>query len=289
MYISFITDEATQKPKEFIRLAKKYEIESLELRTVENRKVCEMSKAEILELKKQLDDEGITVCCISSFVFKSDIEEEWQSQFDILKHALENAEYMGVSVLRIFSFIRREVNRKDYHSQIVDALNQAAEIARPHNKKLAIENCRKTMHSSGAELGALFEDLSDCETIRVLWDPANSMMCGLDTQPEVNGYYKVAPYVSHVHIKDPRIFDNGNRAYVPLGEGQFNLEGQIRELKKNNYDQCLSLETHWRKNRIMSFKDFDFPGGDSFSKSGYEATDKDLSLLQESLMKVQQS
>jgi L-ribulose-5-phosphate 3-epimerase len=277
MNFTFITDEAAQEPREFIELAEKYRIRSVELRSVQNQKVSEMNGLARKELKKILDDAGLSVCCLDSFVFKGDIDGNLQLELDKLKIAIENALWLKAPLIRIFTFLRRP-DREVYYQRILDAVLKAGEITDGSGVKLAIENCRKTMNATGAELGELFKNLKS-DVFTVLWDPANSQFCRLDPAPVKNGYPIVAERISHVHLKDPYVPESGESEYVTLGRGHLDLKGQLMELSKRNYNGYLSLETHWRPNRKMNLTEFDLPGGQDFSNSGYEATDKDLSTV----------
>lgn len=277
MKYTYITDEASQDPKEFIRLAAQFNLDSVELRTVNGKRVCEMEDRELQELKGALDYANLTVCCLDTFVFKQNVECNLETEFDKLKKAIDIALYIGAPIIRIFTFLRTE-NRDLYEGKITEVLLRAGEIIEKSGVKLAIENCRKTNHSSGAELELLFRNLSN-EVFTVLWDPANSLMSGVDLNPEKNGYPLIAQKISHIHIKDPYIFTNGDRKYVTLGKGQLNIIEHFRQLMKDKYDKYISLETHWRSNRDMSLAEFDIPGGEGFSSSGYSATENDLHTL----------
>lgn len=134
------------------------------------------------------------------------------------------------------------------------------------------------MHATGAELGELFEDIKS-EILTVLWDPANSQFCKLDLNPVTNGYKIIQDRVSHVHMKDPFVSESAESEYVTLGKGYLDIKGQLRELSKHQYNGYISLETHWRPDRKMHLTEFDVPGGQEFSNSGYEATEKDLQSL----------
>jgi sugar phosphate isomerase/epimerase len=134
------------------------------------------------------------------------------------------------------------------------------------------------MHSSGAELAALLAELKS-PVFAAVWDPGNSLLGGSDSDPVANGYPAIAPYIGHVHIKDPYQYADGSRVYVAVGSGLLGIERQIRLLAADGYRGYVSLETHWRPDRVMSQAELDFPGGETFSASGYAATKADLERL----------
>lgn len=274
---TLITDEATQSPAEILLLAQRFDLDSVELRTVLDTPVYDLSQDQQRELRAQLRDAGLGVCCIASSAFKSDIDADHDQELEKLGRALATAVFFESPLIRVFSFWRRP-HPESYHSQIVDALERAGQLAKPYGVRLAVENGKRTMHSTGRELAALMRDLDD-QVFSVVWDPGNSIFGGNDLQPVTEGFPYIAAYVRHVHIKDPYVSSDGHREYVHLGMGQLDLRGQIRALREHDYDGFLSLETHWRPDRVLPETQLDYPGGESFSHTGYTATQQSLEIL----------
>jgi L-ribulose-5-phosphate 3-epimerase len=281
---TFITDEATQEPSVFIKLAGQFSLDSLELRTVSGKHISDFGSSERHQLKSQLQDAGIGVCCIDSSVFKSDIDGEPETELDKLHRALDTAAYLNAPLIRIFTFWRREP-RELYLERVSHALLAAGAIAEPYGIGLAIENGKRTMHSTGAELGVLMRHLNP-NIFSVVWDPANSIFGGTDYHPVTGGYPNLAEFVSHVHLKDPRVNGDGRCEYVELGKGDFQLDLQLELLRSNGYRGYVSLETHWRPQRVLKNIELDYPGGDKFSESGYAATAASLCTLRAALQAV---
>lgn len=281
MKLTFITDEATQDTSTFIDLAREFQIDSVELRTVANKHVSNFNESERIELHSRLQDANLKICCIGSSVFKCDLDVDLNNEMNKLRKSLEIAQYLGAPLVRIFTFWRKE-DREKYLDKVKTALLLALEVARPTGIGLAIENGKRTMHSTGAELEALVREL-DTSVFSILWDPGNSIYGGTDLQPVTNGYPCIAAFVSHVHIKDPLVYSTGKRQYVELGKGQLELAAQIEALRKNRFKGYISLETHWRPQHVMSEVELDYPGGEKFSNSGYTATRSSLARLRDLL------
>lgn len=271
MKLTFITDEASQEPSEFIALAHKHDCDAIELRSVQERHISKFEGDERRELRDRLRGEGLAVCAIDSPVFKSDIDEDHELQYEKLRRSLEAAEYFGAPMVRIFSFWRKD-DREQYLERSTDAVRKAADIARPTGIRLVVENGKRTMHATGAELEELMNAV-DTDVVRVLWDPGNCIFGRTDMNPVANGYPRIKQWVDHVHVKDPRVHADGDRAYVKLGEGQLAIPTQLQALRDEHYDGYISLETHWRPGRVFKDIELDYPGGESFSDSGYGATD----------------
>lgn len=283
MNITYITDEATQDPKEFIGLAKKYNINALELRSVNNKNVAEMPVDEVKQLNALLTDNGINVCCLDSFVFKSDLFSDFKSELDKLKIALQNADVLGTNNIRIFSFLRKESPEK-YFDEIAERLTRAGELCKGTNVTLSLENCRRAMTCTALELKK-YLDVLDNNVFSALWDPANSLFCEMDLDPVGCGYELIKDKITHIHVKDPYL-NNGKNKYVTLGQGCMDWHSQLKKLKLDFYKGYISLETHWRPDKAMDLKEFDLPGGEHFSKNGYEATERDLIYMKKMISKV---
>ena len=276
MKLTFITDEASQSPDEFLTLAHEFDLDAVELRSVFDRNVADLGPTQQHLLLSTLRDAGIGVCCIGSPVFKCDIDTPLDTELDKLKSALDAAALLESPLVRIFTYWRR-ADPVQYQDRVVRALTLAGELAKPYGITLTIENGKRTMHATGHELRELFRHL-DATAYSVLWDPGNSIFSGLDSNPIEHGYPAIAHLVGHVHIKDPAVYCD-SREYVALGNGQLDLAAQLEALSEHHYPGYISLETHWRPDRRLPETLLDYPVGVVFSSSGYEATRQSLSVL----------
>lgn len=277
MKLSFITDEATQEPSGFVELARRFSVDSVELRTVWGEHVAKLDGRRLGVLRRSLEDAGIGVCCVDSSVFKCDIDADLQDEVEEFRRCADVASRLNTNTVRVFTFWRR-ARRERYETRILEALSLLEEPAKSAGVRVVVENGRRTMHCTGAELRLLLKEL-DGATFSALWDPGNCIYGGTDFRPISNGYPEIARFVSHVHIKDPRVYVGGRREYVELGKGQLDLERQIEALREDGYGGFVSLETHWRPDRVFAPYELDRPGGRVFSGAGYEATMTSLQTL----------
>ncbi|MEO1528097.1 MAG: sugar phosphate isomerase/epimerase family protein [Planctomycetota bacterium] len=282
MQLTFITDEATQQPREFVDLAQRFGLETLEIRTVFGKKLIDLADFELDDLTKRMKDVGLNVCCLDSDVFKCDLGDPVEIQLDNLRRFAEVAVFLGCPLVRIFTFWRNDHPAK-YHREIVDRLMKAGEIASQFGVVPCIENGRRTMHCTGAELSDLFHDL---DLFKVVWDPANSVFGDTDRDPLRNGYPKIEKSIAHVHLKDPIYRSEEDREYVELGKGQLGIESHLRALQASGYTGAISLETHWRTERVIAPGKLDIPGGTDFSGDGYEATVISLGYLKHLMTEI---
>jgi|SRR5579859_586244 len=273
VHLSFITDEASDEPAEFLRLARQFGVHALELRSVHGVHVAKLDPASRRELRASLDDANVGVCCIDSPVFKCDIDSSISPQLDVLRRAIDTAAYFDCSFIRVFSFWRRP-DPAQYHDRIVEALSQAAEIARPAGMRLLIENGKSTMHSSGRELADLLYAV-DPRVYAALWDPGSCLYGGTEVNPVEAGYPLVKSRILHVHIKDPSVYRGAKPALLERGIRNLDLARQLDCLREEGYSGYVSLETHWRA---------DPAARDDSPASAYAATERALASLHALLM-----
>ena len=83
--------------------------------------------------------------------------------------------------------------------------------------------------------------------IRVMWGPADTMNCG-ESDAAYAGFTNVRPYLHSLHIKDLHVNDGLSLDfdYKPVGEGDVDFPGVLRNLRDNRVDAVLSLATHFR-------------------------------------------
>ena len=71
------------------------------------------------------------------------------------------------------------------------------------------------------------------------WDPANLCLGG-EESVFPNGYNMLKPYIRHIHLKNWRPEEN----WTTMDDGVLNWVEIITALKRDGYDQYLSIETH---------------------------------------------
>jgi sugar phosphate isomerase/epimerase len=129
--------------------------------------------------------------------------------------------------------------------RIVHGLRLACDLARDEGVHLLLENVRSCWNNTGVNSARIVE-LTNRAELSILWDPANDFVSsGL---PFATGYTAVKPYIAAVHCKDARIVDpaTGLTAWMPIGQGDADMPGQIATLLDDGFTGPVLLETHWR-------------------------------------------
>jgi len=255
--VAVITDEFTQDFERMCKTAVELDIPALEVRTVWDRNIVDLSDEQVRELKRLADDHGRTICGLASPVFKcvhpqgGPIDERFHQdafkaahgfdkQLEILDRALDIAAMLDAPMIRVFSFWRT-VEPLALQGAIIESLNQAVEAAAPRGVKIGLENEHACNLSTGEEVKPVF-DVIERPELGLVWDPANSSVSGFQGFPDD---YRKAPIkrIIHVHAKDG-FFEDGMDWGV-IGEGSVGWAGQLSALVEDGYDGIVSVETHW--------------------------------------------
>lgn len=206
-------DEADPAISGQIRALKENGIGRIELRGVEGQNVTTLTCAQMKELRKRLDDEGIRVWSIGSPIGKIEIGQPFGEHLELFRHTLELAVLAGAEKMRIFSFYVNPEAAADHKQEVIDRLGQMVDAARGSGVVLCHENEKQIYGDIPQRCVQLHEALLE---LRAVYDPANFIQCGADT---MQAWQMLAPYVDYIHMKDAR----ADGVVVPPGEGLANV------------------------------------------------------------------
>ncbi len=269
--VAIITDEFSQDFEQICTAAAELGIPALEVRTIWNKNIADMSDAEVSEIDKLAKASELRIVSVASPVFKctlpggGDIDHRfeqdafhsahtYEDQPRILRRSLAIARVLGASIVRVFSFWRT-VNPKQVTGRVVDALREATGIAAPTGIRIGLENEHACNVGTAAEAAQVLAAIDDA-SLGLVWDPANAYVAGEVPFPDG---YNLLPRerIFHVHAKDGVMPAGSDRMmWGELGTGQVDWKGQLAALTQHGYPGMVSLETHWGG-----------PGGDKFQGS----------------------
>ncbi|MBN1459660.1 MAG: sugar phosphate isomerase/epimerase [Armatimonadetes bacterium] len=247
MKLAVFTDEVSQRPEEAVRLAVRYGLDAVELRSAWNKPVQHLTDAEVDHLRGLLDAHELATAALASPVFKCELEDEAarRDNLDYLRSCARIAKKLGTNIVRVFTFWKRGPSEPVWDT-IKQRFAPALPIAEQEEVILAVENEHACYCATAAETGRLVAEL-DSPVVRVVWDPANEVHAEKGTTPFPDAYEFVKRFVVHVHVKDAvRNPKTNTPALTAVGEGQIDWPGQLRALLASDYQGYASLETHWR-------------------------------------------
>lgn len=246
-------DEISPNLHEQVATLAEENIHHLELRSVSETNVLDLSTAELQQVKDTLDGSGVAVSSIGSPIGKIAITDEFGPHLDRFERALEAARSLNAPYIRIFSFFIPENDEAgDYRDEVLSRLQRLVERATGADVILLHENEK---HIYGDVPERCLDILSSVNSplLRAAWDPANFVQCGV--QPHIAGYEMLRPFIEYVHVKDA-LLQSGD--VMPAGEGDGDMRETVRALRDSGFDGFFSLEPHLA--RAGSFSGFSGPG-----------------------------
>ena len=271
--LGVITDEVSQDIFEAAEFAKKHELDSLEIRSVNNHSPYELTDKDVAEIKKAANENGLKVAAISSPLFKCDFYDDSARAEHIkgFKRCVEIAKELGASMIRGFDFWENGVSLEER----VSAYKPIIEICEKENITCVIE-FDPSIHSSTPYKVAELVNAINHPNIKALFDPGNTPFADNSIPPFPNGYNSLIPNIKHIHIKDPVIID-GKVDCVKVGDGNIvDYVGLFKQLIKDDYNGNIMLETHYRKNIELTEEQLKRPGGSAFSNGAYPASEESI-------------
>lgn len=272
MKLAVFTDEVSQDLDRAVRLATRFSLEAVEIRSVWNKPVQHLTDEEVARLRATLDTAGLKVCAIASPVFKCELDDDaaHREHLDYLRRCAHVAKALDTNLVRLFTFWKRGPSAPVW-DRIKEKFRPALDIAAEAAITLGLENEASTYCATAAETRRFVEEMAS-PLLKIVWDPCNEVYADEGITPYPDAYRLVEPWVVHVHVKDARRDPGAREATItPVGEGQVDWRGQFRELLDRGYTGYASLETHWRP-QALTEEQMNRPGGEAFSESGEYAS-----------------
>lgn len=267
-------DEIDASLEHQIRVLKKLHMNHVEMRGVDGKNLVDYSEAEAKEIKKRLDDNGISLSAIGSPLGKIGIKEDFAPHMELYKHTVELAHIMGTPNIRMFSFYGTEKEAPTvYREEVMDRLGQFADYAVSNDVVLLHEN-EKGIYGEMAEGCLDIMKQFYGEHFKAVFDFANFVQARQDT---LEAYEMLRPYIAYIHVKDA-LWKDGS--VVPAGYGDGNVKEILKKLKADGYKGYLSLEPHLTE--FAGFAALEKNGKTEGKLSGEEA----FTLAHDSLVKL---
>lgn len=238
--------------KDSFGLAKKAGFEGVELGLEESVGEITLSSTEkdLLEIKKQAQDEGISLYSVASGLywsyFLNDDEEEVRSKAqDIVKKQLECASVLGCdSILVIPGCVNAEFAAAgkimDYercYDRSLESINKVKEYAKQYKVNIGLENVWNKFLLSPLEMRS-FIDAVDSEWVGSYLDIGNTLYC---SYPE-HWIKALGKRIKKVHFKDYRVDAGGLHGFVDLLAGDVNYPAVVEALTAVGYDDWVTAE-----------------------------------------------
>jgi inosose dehydratase len=184
------------------------------------------------ELRKQLNDAGLTFLAVYSganLIFPEILSEElWR-----IRRGADAAAELGAQHLVVGGGAKRTTPATDEdYRRLADGLNQVVKMAEERGMTAHYHPHLTTMAETPEQIRKVFE-LSD---IHFCPDTAHLAAAGGKPEEMILTY---GDRIAYVHLKD---FRRDPFAFLPLGEGELNMEAILQTLLKIEYTGWLLVE-----------------------------------------------
>ena len=234
-FIDEISDDFSLQCKIASGLGLRY----VEVRSAWGTNILDLDSDQVSKLQETLATYGLKVSSIGSPIGKISIDDEFSPHLDRMRHAVEVAEVLEASYIRIFSFfIPAGVDPDSRRDEVLSRMAALAEVAAGADVILVHENEKEIYGDVPRRCLDIVTSVSS-PRLQLAWDPANFVQVGV--RPFTEGYALLRPHVGYIQIKDALLAD---ATVVVAGAGDGEVVETIRALRADGFDGFFSLEPH---------------------------------------------
>jgi 3-dehydroshikimate dehydratase len=240
--ISAFADEIDPDPQKQVDMLRQCGVRHVELRSILNTNVLDLTDLQVRELKSLLDKSGITLSAIGSPIGKIKIDEPFEPHLKRFRRALELCKVFGTPNIRVFSYYLTDGGDwDDWRRDILDRIWETCKLAGKAGVRLLHENEHRIYGDDPARVADLMETIreqADGDCFHAVYDPANYVFCGFDPW---DAWQRTKRWTVHFHIKD---WVKGEQHGRVAGEGQGRIPDVLADAVKDGYDGFATLEPH---------------------------------------------
>jgi sugar phosphate isomerase/epimerase len=232
-------DEISTELEEQLETLARESINYMELRSVWNTNVLDLTVDELDRVKSATAERGIRISSIGSPIGKVPVTDSFGPHLERFRRALYAADVMEAPYIRVFSFFIPEGQEPArYREEVIDRMEIMAGEAADSGVTLLHENEKEIYGDVPSRCLDILAGAGS-PALRAAWDAANFVQCGI--RPYKEGYASLRPYVEYVHVKDAL---SGSDRVVPAGEGDGQWPETLSALRASGFDGFFSLEPH---------------------------------------------
>ena len=237
--LSGFADEISPELEEQLETLAQESMGYMELRSVWNTNVLDLSDDELNRVKSATAERGIRISSIGSPIGKVPVTHTFGPHLERFRRALRAADVVEAPYVRVFSFFIPEGQEPGhYREEVIDRMGIMAGEARDSGVTLLHENEKEIYGDVPSRCLDILAGV-DSPALRAAWDAANFVQCGV--RPYREGYASLRPYVEYMHVKDAL---SGSDRVVTAGEGDGQLPETLSALRASGFDGFFSLEPH---------------------------------------------
>lgn len=254
--LAAFADEISPDLDEGIAVLRDEGIKFIELRSVWDTNVLDLSEFQVAEIRDALERAGLAVAAIGSPIGKVPIDLPLDAMRQRFARTLALARTLGTSAIRVFSYYPPATEDIPYRDTVIARLQEFAAAAAEAGVTLFHEN----------DTGLYGDTIEHCLDVlrsvdnphcQAAFDPANFIVSGETPFPDA--FNALRPWIRHVHVKDAL----ADGTITPAGGGIARWPEFLAALRGDGYDGFLTLEPHLSKGGLYG----GFSGPNNFRRA----------------------
>jgi sugar phosphate isomerase/epimerase len=240
--LSAFADEVTEDFRGQVEYLSRERIGYIEPRFVNRKNIMDLSRSELNDARRLIEDHGLKVSAIGSPIGKVRLDEPFGPHLDKFKHAVDLALFFETPFIRVFSYYAPQgKNIDEYRDEVLDRMAAKLRFVQDADVTMVHENEAHIYGHSAPNCVDLVQTL-DSPKLRLAYDPANFVWGEKIVNNVETCWPLMKPCVVHVHIKDWKL---GSKDVGSLpGDGDGQIKDLLAELAAMKYDGCLTMEPH---------------------------------------------
>ena len=234
--ISAFADEASESLEGQIAALKRNGLHCIEPRNMNGGPVLRKTDEELKEIRKALDEAGISVPSFGSPIGKYQIADDFEPHLADFRRALEVCHALGTKRMRMFSFFVPQDKLAENRDEVMRRLKIMLVEAKEAGVLLCHENEGKIYGESPEGVEDLLKTLPE---LRGIFDPANFVHSQHDA---VKGLEVTIPNFEYMHVKDC-LYEGS--VIVPAGAGEGHVKEALQKIDELfDGEVVLTVEPH---------------------------------------------
>jgi sugar phosphate isomerase/epimerase len=218
---------------------------TIELRNVDGKNVCEMNADDFDAVYGAMDTAGFTAAGFGSAIanWARPITMPFERDVEDLRRAAPRMHTLQTKCIRIMSYPNDKLPEPEWKGEVFKRLRELTRIAEGEGIILVHENCDGWGSKTPENLQELIATI-DSPALRIVFDVGNPVGYGGDRNSTWSFYRAARPFIEHFHIKDCRPAEDGSIEHTMPGEGACDVEAIMRDLVESGYTGRFSIEPH---------------------------------------------
>ena len=192
--LSAFADEASKSLEGQIAALQRNGFPCLEPRDI-NGGILTKTDEELTEIRKMLDDNGISVYSLGSPIGKYKVHLPFQPHWELFLRALDVCHQLGTKYMRIFSFFTPQESLAEYRDVVLTRLQLMVQRAKADGITLCHENESKIYGQNPAEVRDILDNVPG---LMGIFDASNFIM---NDQDPMEGF-EATKNLQYLHVKD---------------------------------------------------------------------------------------